>query len=59
MRAAAISITPKIICELIRHAHQAGWDPDLSKSNFELSGDRDSIRALGADVHSPLNPADR
>src|SRR5579872_3624195 len=34
MRAAAISITPKIVCDLIRLAHRKGWEPEKSKSNF-------------------------
>jgi hypothetical protein len=49
MEAAAVSVTPKIVCELIRLAHRQGWDPNASKSNFELSADRDLVRALGAD----------
>lgn len=46
MRAAAISITPKVVGGLIRLARQKGWDPDASKSNFELSIDREVERAL-------------
>jgi hypothetical protein len=59
MRAAAISITPKVVCGLIRLAQRDGWDPGASNSNFELSADLDVIRALGADEPSPLNRADR
>jgi hypothetical protein len=44
--AARISITPQIVCGLIRLAHQAGWDPVASKSNFEYQADRDIIRSL-------------
>src|SRR5437868_13297718 len=46
MRAAAISITPKIVCGMIRLARQAGWDPDASRSNFELSLDQEAVRGL-------------
>jgi hypothetical protein len=44
--ATVISITPQIVCGLIRLAHQAGWDPEASKSNFEFLADRDVVRAL-------------
>ena len=43
MRAAAISITPGIVCGLIRLAHNEGWNPDASKSNFELAVDREEL----------------
>jgi hypothetical protein len=46
MRAAAISITPQVISELIRFAHRQGWDPVASRSNFELLADRDDIKKL-------------
>lgn len=44
--AGAISITPQAICVLIRHARQQGWNPEASKSNFELTIDNEVFRAL-------------
>ena len=32
----AISITPKTVCDLIRHARTHGWDPTTSKSNVRI-----------------------
>ena len=32
----AISITPKTVCDLIRHARSHGWDPITSKSNARI-----------------------
>ena len=46
MRSAAISITPAIICELIRLAHREGWNPNVSKSNFEFAANREVVQAL-------------
>jgi hypothetical protein len=58
MRSAAISITPKIICGLIRLAHREGWDPEVSKSSFELSANRDVVRALAELLPSPPDSGD-
>ena len=46
MREQAISITPLVISALIRLAHQSGWNPAASKSNFELQADRELIRKI-------------
>jgi hypothetical protein len=53
MRANAISITPKVACDLIRHARQLGWDPEACKSNFEMAADHELLKML----HSS-NPPD-
>jgi hypothetical protein len=45
-----ISVTPKIICKLVELAHQRGWDPESSKSNFDLPVDWETIRALGGET---------
>jgi hypothetical protein len=45
IRATAISITPRVVCELIRMAHQTGWNPVVSKSNFEFLADREIVRS--------------
>ena len=52
IRAAAISITPKVVCELIRLAHRKGWDREASRSNFELLADREMVRAFSESVSS-------
>ncbi|WP_254512924.1 hypothetical protein [Anatilimnocola floriformis] len=41
-----ISLTPKIVCQLIRYAHVQGWDPVGSKSNMELSADQELLHTL-------------
>ena len=46
MQAAAISITPQVVCGIIRLAREKGWDPDTSKSNFALVIDREAVRLL-------------
>jgi hypothetical protein len=45
----AISITPKVVCGLIRLALERGWEPEVSRSNFNLAVDRDVVRALAED----------
>jgi hypothetical protein len=59
MRAASISITPRIVCGLIHLALREGWAPDASKSNFELSVNRDVIRMLAASASSSPEALDR
>ena len=51
-RAEAISVTPRVVCELIRLAHQKGWDPEGSRSNFELFVDREMVRSELAGVET-------
>jgi len=46
MRQVAISITPRHVCALIAMTHSRGWNPDASKSNFNLPATREDIRAL-------------
>jgi hypothetical protein len=41
-----ISITPRIVCELIRIAHLHGWDPVGSKSNIEIALNQELVQAL-------------
>ena len=41
-----ISITPKVVCELIRQAHREGWDPEGSRTNFEWFVDREVVRGI-------------
>jgi len=41
-----ISITPKVVCEMIREAHRAGWDPVGSRTNFEWVVDREVVREI-------------
>jgi hypothetical protein len=41
-----ISITPKVVCEMIRAAHRAGWDPEGSRTNFEWIVDREVVRTV-------------
>ncbi len=41
-----ISITPRVVCEMIRQAHRAGWDPVGSRKNFECAVDREVVRGI-------------
>ena len=45
-RAKVISITPRVLCELIRLVHRKGWEPQKSRANFELVVDRETAGAL-------------
>lgn len=43
----SISVTPRMICALIRCARRNGWDPDSSKSNQQINltnRDAESLR---------------
>ena len=46
MRERSISLTPKIVCGLVRLAIRAGWSPEDAKSNFEFEATKDDVRAL-------------
>jgi len=48
MRAKSVSLTPGIVCALVRLAHRTGWNPEDCKSNFEMYATNDDIRAFGA-----------
>ena len=48
MREKSISITPKIVCDLVRLARRSGWSPESCKSNFEFLATKDDIRVLSA-----------
>ena len=50
MRKDSISVTPKVVCALIAQAHSAGWNPETSKTNFELVVSKESIRELAASI---------
>jgi hypothetical protein len=49
MRRNAVSITPRHVCALIVMAHSKGWNPETSKSSFDLPATREDIRALIAE----------
>lgn len=40
------SITPRIICELIRHALTNGWSPTVSKTQTTIKLDNDGLFAI-------------
>jgi len=46
MRENSISVTPRVVSNLIALAHSEGWNPEVSKSNFELFATRETIRGL-------------
>jgi hypothetical protein len=46
MRSESISLSPKVVCVLIRRAHSEGWSPETSKSNFEMLATKETIRAI-------------
>ena len=46
-RAETVSITPRVVCELIRMAHRNGWDPERSKTEFEWFVDRGEVSGIG------------
>ena len=46
MRSESNSLSPKIVCVLIRRAHLEGWSPETSKSNFEMFATKETIRAI-------------
>lgn len=51
MRAQSISLTPRIVCELVRLAHSKGWKPETDKANLELDATDDDFRTLIASNH--------
>ena len=55
MTKVSISLTPSVACGLIVLAHSTGWDPEASKSNFELIATRATIRATG-EQRSTIDP---
>jgi hypothetical protein len=44
----SISLSPKVVCVLIHRAHLEGWNPERSKSNFEMFATKETIRAIVA-----------
>ena len=40
------SITPRVICEIIRHALQNGWDPNERKSDIRIQLNNEGLRKL-------------
>lgn len=44
-----ISVTPRLLTELIRHAHHQGWSPDDVKSNYDIELSNEEAKALLAD----------
>jgi hypothetical protein len=57
MRERSISLTPRVVCELVRLAHRAGWAPATVRSNFRVDVTRDDIRAIVAVSDPAANPA--
>ena len=51
MRKESISVTPKVVCGLISRAHSEGWNPEGSRTNFEMFTNKESIRALTVQEH--------
>jgi hypothetical protein len=45
-RANQISVTPHLIAELIRLAHERGWNPDDCKTNHELQIENSEAKTL-------------
>ena len=41
-----ISITPRVVCEIIRHAHSTGWNPTYDKSNCRIQLDNEALCQL-------------
>ena len=46
MRKQSIAITPAIVCKLIRQAHQSGWNPVESKSDFVMDIDNHEFKKI-------------
>jgi len=44
--ARTISITPRVVCEIIRYAHNAGWSPTDVKSNCRIHLDKEALGKL-------------
>lgn len=42
----SISLTPRVVADLIRFAHSQGWEPMQSRSNFEVESDNDAVRQI-------------
>ncbi|MDB5335928.1 MAG: hypothetical protein JWN70_1547 [Planctomycetaceae bacterium] len=47
MRKNAISLAPRQACDLIALAHRLGWNPVVSRSNFEFVATKETIQAVG------------
>lgn len=41
-----VSVTPRLIAELIRWSHRQGWTPECCKSNARLEMDNETAKAL-------------
>jgi len=42
----SISLTQRVVADLIRFAHAQGWEPMKSRSNFKVESDNDAIRQI-------------
>ena len=49
----AFSITPRVICGLIRHALINGWNPIANKSQYNIQLDNRALLAIIVDANRP------
>lgn len=48
----SISITPRMVCSLIRYARRNGWELDSSKSNHQIDLTNQDAKSLLTDYNS-------
>jgi hypothetical protein len=44
-----ISVTPKVVCNLIRFARTQGWNPVSTRTNFSIATDNASLSSIRED----------